>query len=61
MIGVGLRKRAASRKASNWVLSPISASAMRPVEVRKAFIEGYYRLDACERCPILDADKLEGR
>jgi hypothetical protein len=25
MIGHGLRKRAASTKASNWVLSPISA------------------------------------
>ncbi len=27
MIGHGLRKRAASRSASNWVLSPISARA----------------------------------
>jgi hypothetical protein len=38
-IGSGRRKRAASRKASNWVLSPISARATMPVETRKASIE----------------------
>ena len=32
-IGHGLRKRAASSKASSWVLSPISASATVPVEI----------------------------
>ena len=37
-MGKGLRKRAASKKASSWVLSPISASATRPVETRKASI-----------------------
>ena len=31
-IGQGLRKRAASSRASSWVLSPISASATVPVE-----------------------------
>jgi len=37
-MGSGRRKRAASRKASNWVLSPISARATMPVETRKASI-----------------------
>src|SRR3970040_1448400 len=32
-IGHGLRKRAASSRASNWVLSPISAIATCPVEI----------------------------
>src|SRR4051812_38815827 len=35
-IGQGLRKRAASRMARSWVLSPISAMATRTVETRKA-------------------------
>jgi hypothetical protein len=36
MMAHGLRSRAARTKDSNWVLSPISASATRVVEVRKA-------------------------
>src|SRR4051812_24919364 len=35
-MGSGFLKRAASRKASSCVLSPISASATTPVEMRKA-------------------------
>src|SRR5690554_2487688 len=36
MIGQGRRKRAASSSASNWVLSPISASVTTPVDTKKA-------------------------
>lgn len=36
MMGVGRLKRAASKRASSWVLSPISARATKPVENRKA-------------------------
>ena len=36
-MGQGARKRAASNKASNWVLSPISARATTPVETNSAF------------------------
>src|SRR5690554_4276863 len=36
MIGQGRRKRTASSNASNWVLSPISASVTTPVETNKA-------------------------
>ena len=35
-IGTGFLKRAASRKASSWVLSPISARATTPVEMNRA-------------------------
>jgi hypothetical protein len=37
-MGQGLRNRAAKTKDSNWVLSPISASATMPVETRSASI-----------------------
>jgi hypothetical protein len=37
-IGQGLRKRAASSKASNWVLSPISPRVTVPAEIRKVCI-----------------------
>ena len=37
-MGRGLRKRAARMKASSWVLSPISARATMPVEIRNAFM-----------------------
>lgn len=40
-IGVGLRKRAARSKASNWVLSPISASATMAVESRNSYIRSF--------------------
>jgi hypothetical protein len=36
MMGNGFLNRAASKKASNWVLSPISARATMPVEISKA-------------------------
>ena len=36
MMGSGFLNRAASKKASNWVLSPISAKATMPVEINKA-------------------------
>jgi hypothetical protein len=36
MIGIGFLKRAARMKARSWVLSPISASATSPVEMKKA-------------------------
>src|SRR5581483_10163147 len=39
-IGAGRLKRAASRKASSWVLSPISEIATTPIETRKASICG---------------------
>jgi len=39
MIGSGFLKRAASTSDSSCVLSPISASATIPVEIRKASIE----------------------
>jgi hypothetical protein len=35
-IGHGRRKRAARTRERSWVLSPISASATRPVETRNA-------------------------
>jgi hypothetical protein len=34
MMGKGRLKRAANKKASNWVLSPISASATTPVDTK---------------------------
>src|SRR5690606_25519222 len=42
MIGQGLRKRAASSNASNWVLSPISASATVTVETSSGSIHLLY-------------------
>jgi hypothetical protein len=38
IIGIGLLKRAARINASNWVLSPISASATTPVEIKSESI-----------------------
>ena len=38
-IGTGRRNLAASRKASNCVLSPISASATMPVDTRNASMQ----------------------
>jgi hypothetical protein len=35
MMGTGRLKRAASKNASNWVLSPISANATTPVDTQK--------------------------
>src|SRR3990167_5942916 len=39
MMGSGFLKRAARMKASNWVLSPISARATTPVETRRDSIQ----------------------
>jgi hypothetical protein len=46
MMGSGFLKRAARIKASNWVLSPISASATTPVEISKDSKITFYSLHA---------------
>ena len=46
MMGRGFLKRAARIKASNWVLSPISASATTPVEISKDSKITFYSLQA---------------
>lgn len=44
MIGTGLRKRAASTKASNWVLSPISLKKTNAKELNIASMKPHFAL-----------------
>ncbi|MEY3626001.1 MAG: hypothetical protein RL163_500 [Pseudomonadota bacterium] len=46
-MGTGLRKRAASTNASNWVLSPISANATTPVETHNDSFMPDFRARPC--------------
>ena len=53
MMGSGFLNRAARMKASNWVLSPISASATTPVETIRACM-------GCSGCAALWSLRLRG-